>query len=221
MEELRDKNGLTEQEFLAQYHPGDYPRPSMTVDMLIFAAPGLASSCKTDKGILYAPEHFLTDGTLKLLMVQRGGHPCLGCFALPGGFVGPDETVMHAAKRELQEETHVDGVPLRQLYTFSKPGRDPRTWVMSCAHLAVLDTDSIPVQAGDDADKAEWFTVTLNERDKNLYELQLTGETLTLSASLRCPLVFDEESCSADSSKGLAFDHASMILCGLKELFHI
>ena len=43
MEALRDKNGLTEEEFLARYRPGDYPRPSMTVDMLIFAAPGLSS----------------------------------------------------------------------------------------------------------------------------------------------------------------------------------
>ena len=43
MEALRDKNGLTEEEFLARYQPGDYPRPSMTVDMLIFAAPGLSS----------------------------------------------------------------------------------------------------------------------------------------------------------------------------------
>ena len=48
MEPLLDKNGLTEEEFLARYRPGDYPRPSMTVDMLIFAAPGL-SSCRTGK----------------------------------------------------------------------------------------------------------------------------------------------------------------------------
>ena len=33
--EYKDKNGLTEKEFLAQYSPGDYPRPSVTVDMMV------------------------------------------------------------------------------------------------------------------------------------------------------------------------------------------
>ena len=129
--ELRDKNGLTEAEFLAAYKPGDYERPSMTVDMLVFAAPGLTRTPAL---------HFLNDGSLKLLMIQRGGHPCLGMYALPGGFVNSSETVMEAARRELWEETKAENVPLTQLYTFSQPGRDPRTWVMSCAHIAVLNT---------------------------------------------------------------------------------
>lgn len=34
---LVDENGLTEEEFLSQYQPRDYERPSVTVDMLIFA----------------------------------------------------------------------------------------------------------------------------------------------------------------------------------------
>ena len=31
-----DAHGLNEKQFLAQYKPGDYPRPSVTVDMVIF-----------------------------------------------------------------------------------------------------------------------------------------------------------------------------------------
>ena len=38
MEELRDKNGLTEKEYLAAYRPGDYVKPSVAVDMVIFSA---------------------------------------------------------------------------------------------------------------------------------------------------------------------------------------
>ena len=63
--------------------------------------------------------------------------------------------------RELEEETGVKNVPLTQLYTFSQPGRDPRTWVMSCAHITLLDTDSIKIKAGDDADNAAWFDISL------------------------------------------------------------
>lgn len=217
-EKLRDRNGLTEEEFLAQYNPGNYPRPSMTVDMLIFAAPGLMPSQEAGSG--FPDIRFLTDGTLKLLLIRRGGHPCLGQYALPGGFVGPDETVAEAARRELFEETHAQNIPLRQLYTFSKPGRDPRTWVMSCAHLAVLNTDTIPVKAGDDADKAEWFTVSVSMKEP-LYRIVLSNDSVVLEADIACPPQFDEGSCCIQKNNGLAFDHGTMILCGLKSLFGI
>ena len=203
--ELRDRNGLTEAEFLAGYRPGDYPRPSMAADVIIIntAAP--------------FPQ---------VLLIRRGGHPCLGQWAFPGGFVNPDETVGHAAARELQEETGITGVIPTQLFVYSQPGRDPRTWVMSCAHLAVLDTDQIPAEAGDDASDARWFTVALTRREGSRpglfhYELRLEGSGQVLSSSLECPLRFDEGSCLAKNSQGLAFDHGAMILCGLKELFHI
>ena len=34
--ELRDRNGLTEAEYLSSYEPGDYVRPSVAADMVIF-----------------------------------------------------------------------------------------------------------------------------------------------------------------------------------------
>ena len=34
--EVLNKNGLTEKEFLLEYKPGNYERPSVTVDMLLF-----------------------------------------------------------------------------------------------------------------------------------------------------------------------------------------
>lgn len=215
--ELRDKNGLTEQEFLAQYKPGNYERPSMTVDMLIFAAPGL-------HGSLTIPA--FTEHAVKVLLVKRGGHPCLGQWALPGGFVNPTETVTQAAYRELEEETGVTNVPLTQLYTFSQPGRDPRTWVMSCAHVALLDTDSLSLKAGDDADNAAWFDIGLkilhSGKNNRYYKLILTNENTELSAFLECPLgSFDERTCKVLENNGLAFDHAKMILCGLLNLLNL
>ena len=94
--ELRDKNGLTEAEFLANYRPGDYPRPSVAADIVIFTR---------------------KEDTVRVLLVRRGGHPCLGQWALPGGFVEPGETVGHAAARELEEETGYTAGKLEWLIT--------------------------------------------------------------------------------------------------------
>ena len=84
--EVRDKHGLTEQEFLTAYRPKDYPRPSLTADIAVF-------SCVAD--------------TARVLLVRRGGHPYLGKWALPGGFAQPGETVTDTARRELAEETGI------------------------------------------------------------------------------------------------------------------
>ena len=86
---LRDKNGLTEAEFLASYRSGDYPRPSVATDMVIFTVMD-----QKEENYRKLPEKELC-----LLMIKRGGHPYLGCWALPGGFVRPTETTDEAARR--------------------------------------------------------------------------------------------------------------------------
>ena len=163
--ELRDKNGLTEAEFLANYRPGDYPRPSVAADIVIFTR---------------------KEDTVRVLLVRRGGHPCLGQWALPGGFVEPGETVGHAAARELEEETGISGVIPRQLFTFSQPGRDPRTWTMSVVHMAVVKEEEITVQAGDDAADAAWFTVVKTELKPGVCELCLDNGEDVLTVSADC-----------------------------------
>lgn len=108
----------------------------------------------------------LPNKELRLLMTKRGGHPYLGDWALPGGFVRPTETTEQATGRELREETGIEHVYLEQLYTFSEQGRDPRTWVMSCSYMALIDSASVQLQAGDDADQAAWFKVACHMREK-------------------------------------------------------
>ncbi len=154
---LRDKQGLTEEEFLAAYQPGDYVRPSVATDMVIFTI-----TEQEEKNY-----RKLSEKNLSVLLIERGIHPYLNCWALPGGFICPNETAEQAARRELQEETGLSHVYMEQLYTFTDPKRDPRTWVMSCSYMALIDCRKVRLQAGDDAANVQWFHASyrlLNER---------------------------------------------------------
>ena len=96
----------------------------------------------------------------EVLLIKRKRSPFEGSWALPGGFVEPNEPLETAARRELWEETGAEPAHLAQLHAFGDPGRDPRGWTVSVAYLALLkeeDAQSWNLQANSDADKVGWF----------------------------------------------------------------
>jgi ADP-ribose pyrophosphatase YjhB (NUDIX family) len=218
---ILDKDGLSEQEFLAQYDAGAYERPSVTADIVLFAAPG--SVLRGEAGGEPGGCRKLFAHDLELLLIRRGGHPYLGKWALPGGFLSPDETLDQAARRELKEETGVDdtadGVCLEQLRTFSKPGRDPRGWTVTGAYLALADQSKLTLKAGDDAADAAWFKVSLTRDDQQLWHLKLAGAGEVLCATLTETAAVNQEVLPpAALISDLAFDHADIITCALQKL---
>jgi len=118
-----------------------HPRPSLTVDCVVFGLDGLDQE------------------DLKVLLIERGHDPFAGSWALPGGFVDMGEDLETAARRELEEETGVTIGYLEQLYTFGAPQRDPRGRVISVAWYGLVRTLDHPPTGADDANKAEWFPV--------------------------------------------------------------
>lgn len=174
---MQSKETMTEEEFLKQYKPEKYEKPSVTVDILIFT--------------------MNREQQLQLLLIQRGKHPHLGKWAIPGGFVQMKESLEEGAARELREETGLTGIYLEQLYTFGAVERDVRMRVISVAYLALVPANRINLQAGDDAADASLFTV------------EQTEQGFTLSSK--------EKNCTL-TEEDLAFDHSEIIRTALERL---
>ncbi|MGO0578061.1 NUDIX hydrolase [Ornithinimicrobium panacihumi] len=102
----------------------------------------------------------IRDGVFSVLLIERGSKTQTGRWALPGGFVHPEEDVPEAAYRELAEECSVtrDDVVLEQLRTYGAPDRDPRGRVVTVAHVA-LGADLPEPTHGSDASDARWWPV--------------------------------------------------------------
>ena len=105
----------------------------------------------------------LVDGRLHILLVQRK-YPRSRQWVLPGGFVGPVETVSAAETRVMVEETGFDirHLHLEQMKVYSEPERDPRGPIISISFLAVVpgnDPKAEHLQADTDAADARWFDI--------------------------------------------------------------
>ncbi len=100
-----------------------------------------------------------TEG-VSVLLVQRKYAPFKNSWAVPGGFVSPDESLEDAVRRELKEETGIEVNYLEQLYTFGSPRRDPRQRVVSVAYFALVKSSLFQqLKASTDAENAKWFSI--------------------------------------------------------------
>ncbi len=103
----------------------DFPRPILTVDIVVLAFDGTA---------------------LHLGTLTRDQAPFKGLPALPGGYVhtDTDQSTEAAARRVLADKTGLADIFCQQLATFSGPTRDPRGWSASVAYYALIPADAFP-----------------------------------------------------------------------------
>ena len=117
-------------------HCYNYPRPSLSVDIMIFF--------KSYQGI-------------EILLITRKNPPFQNSFALPGGFMDMDETLHQAAVRELKEECNIEVDSLKQFGIYDEPERDPRGRTLSAIFYTIIDKKPNNLKAGDDALQVKWF----------------------------------------------------------------
>lgn len=167
---------MSDDEFLASYDASLFPRPSVTVDLVLMS---------------------IVEGVPAALLRRRGEHPFLGHWALPGGFIGIEESLDDAARRLLATEARLDDAYIEQLYTFGAPDRDPRTRVVTVAYFALLPADR--------------FAAAL----KQSAELTLAELVIPWPSETGGPVT----ACDDDGSAlPLAFDHADILGLAIKRL---
>ena len=199
-----------------------YPRPCVTADILAVRP--------TWFGVSEGDRRF----ALELLLIRRGQWPHEGLWALPGGFVGPNESVEEGARRELREETSLDAQahPLIPVGTFSKPGRDMRAWIISNAFVSVYRPgEGCRVKGGDDAESARWMRIEdpvfdvpvpggdpSRVRGFHLSFFDGTEPVCTLRGTYE-PGEFDGGRVLSVEPNPLAFDHAEIVATAFLRLF--
>ena len=208
-----------EKKYLKGYDITQYDRPSLTADMAVFAILTEGDSMEYRK----EPKK-----RLGILMIRRGTYPYKDCYALPGGFARNAESIEETAFRELKEETSVDSAFLEPFGMFSRPGRDPRGWIISQGFLALVDADKYKVRAGTDAWEATWFFMDVEQEEQNKhvykdkaeictrYRIKLERDETKLSAMVEERRTFCSHHESVEyeilEDDGFAFDHAEIIL---------
>lgn len=218
---MLNKNGLTEEEFLKSYNPGNYERPSLTVDMVLFTLDD-----EEENDIKKVPEK-----KLKVLLIRRKDHPFIGCYAIPGGFVDIKEDIESAVYRELKEETNIDNVYLEQLYTWGEVDRDPRMRVVSTSYMALVNKEDINPKAGDDAEEVEWFDISKkiinSQESKIISEIKLENKRRNISIIYELTENIEVKGYNKTSKydiklikgeKPLAFDHIQILNYSLERM---
>ena len=210
----KDMSGLSLNEFLESYDPRKYDSPCNTVDMLVFRS---------------KEPWRRKDQPLKLLLIKRKNHPSIGYWATPGGFVDVYENLEDSARRELEEETGVTGIPLIQLGTWGDYDRDPRWRIITTAYLALVEGE-LAEHAGDDAADAAWFDVKLTPEDTDkdgagtyLLTLDCAPRDLHMTAEIRVTWevhgLLRKRHDELLSSEKIAADHPLLIADALLYLY--
>jgi 8-oxo-dGTP diphosphatase len=101
----------------------DYPRPSLAVDPVALT---------------------VKDGRLLTVLWRRANQPYKGQWALPGVFVNVVEDLDTAVQRALTSKAGITTrVEPEQLFTWNRPNRDPRGWVVTIAYYSLINKSEL------------------------------------------------------------------------------
>lgn len=154
----------------------EYPRPSLAVDPAVLR---------------------VVDGRLVTHLWRRTWEPYAGAWALPGVFVAADESLEDAVQRGIRSKVGLEPRYVQQLFTWNRPGRDVRGWVVTVAYFAIAASKAHLVEPAPATVHDQFFLAPSSEPDQ--------------------PVRLGIED-SAGGSIELAFDHADILAAVIERL---
>lgn len=202
-------NYNSEEEFLNNYNPDNFDRLSMTADILLISVSDKENNDNRRNN----------DKVMSILLVKRNYYPFKDKYCLPGGFLNPkSETLEECAKRVLKSETNLENIYIEQLYTFDSLDRDPRTRVISCSYVALIDKNKLTNMINKDA---KWFDVEKIDENTKLVTITLVNDDERIVLNIKKELkekTTDRYKYVGLNNTMMAFDHDIVILSGLNRI---
>lgn len=99
-------------------------------------------------------------GEVKVLLIKRNNNPFYGYWALPGGGLYNNETLMDGAKRELEEKTGINNVNLSMYDIFDDINRSPLKRMIAVSFIGVIDNKKAKLfSESNKISTIEWFNI--------------------------------------------------------------
>ena len=100
-------------------------------------------------------------GDVKVLLIKRKNKPYENMWALVGGALYNNETLLDGAKREIKEKVGIDNVDLYYAGLFDKVDRSPIMRMIAVAYLGVIDMYKVnTIKDTLKTCNAEWFKIS-------------------------------------------------------------
>ncbi|MBO6517449.1 MAG: NUDIX hydrolase [Bacteroidia bacterium] len=98
-------------------------------------------------------------GSLRVLLIQRGAEPFKDSWAIPGDLVNPSEDLTSSASRVLKQLTGLTDIPVQQFHTFGSIDRHPVGRVITVGYYALVRSENHHPIASTWASNVKWFDV--------------------------------------------------------------
>ena len=114
-----------------------------------------------NQGIHLISSIFTVDkGVVKVLLIRRNNEPYKDKWALVGGALYNNETVLDGMKREIKEKTGINAIELYYSNMYSKVDRSPIMRMVGLSYVGFLDIEKVNLlKETDKTNDSDWFPI--------------------------------------------------------------
>lgn len=114
-----------------------------------------------NQGIHLISSIFTVDkGVVKVLLIRRNNEPYKDKWALVGGALYNNETVLDGMKREIKEKTGINDIELYYSNIYSKVDRSPIMRMVGLGYIGFLDIEKVNLlKETDKTSDSDWFSI--------------------------------------------------------------